>query len=48
MFQKTNFGIIVLLFPTVFGGNMVEKLELKTSDCNDCGMGTFGDLQMMV
>ena len=26
----------------------INMIEIKTSDCDDCGMGTFGELRMQV
>ena len=49
MFEiKTSLSVIILLFSMVFGGNVVERIELKTAACDDCGMSIFGSVQMQV
>ena len=38
----------MLFTSSVIHADSVYKLEVKTADCDDCGMSVFGELRMQV
>ena len=39
--------VLMSIFSLILADN-INMIEIKTSDCDDCGMGTFGELRMQV
>ena len=38
----------VISISTMTLADNIYMVEIKTSDCEDCGMGTFGEIRMQV
>ena len=41
------FALVISLSAISLADN-IYMIEMKTSDCEDCGMGTFGEIRMQV
>ena len=40
--------IFAISISTITLADNICMIEIKTSDCEDCGMGTFGEIRMQV
>ena len=41
------FALVIFISAMTLADN-INMIEIKTSDCEDCGMGTFGEIRMQV
>ena len=40
--------VLVISISAISLADNINMIEIKTSDCEDCGMGTFGEIRMQV
>merc|ERR1712064_144289 len=40
--------VLVISISAISPADNINMIEIKTSDCEDCGMGTFGEIRMQV